>query len=206
MTELPDRIPEDSVATILARAAELDRSARETVGLDVIRAAALEAGISAGAVDRALAEYSATPAEVGPEVEAAGVEADERPRWRRWLGRIATPLKLGAAAFLGGILAGGIGEEPVLLLAWLAFVYLGVRLARRVRPSRRLRGFAVSMVLMTVAAMLGLGAVEANEDAIIAAFMTGPLLLVLGGVYIKLPRRRAAEGQVARGELTAPAR
>ena len=44
-------IPEERVAAILARAAELDRERKETISVDAIRAAALDAGISPVAVD-----------------------------------------------------------------------------------------------------------------------------------------------------------
>lgn len=53
-----EAIPEDRVAGILARAAELDRDRTETSSVDALRAAALEAGISQSALDVALAEYA----------------------------------------------------------------------------------------------------------------------------------------------------
>lgn len=53
---LPKNVPEERVAGILARAAELDR---QTIPLDALRSAAVEAGISAAAVDQAVAEYDA---------------------------------------------------------------------------------------------------------------------------------------------------
>ena len=54
--EKPQRIPEERVSAILTRAAELDRKVQESVELDAIRAAAVEAGISLSSVDRALEE------------------------------------------------------------------------------------------------------------------------------------------------------
>ena len=53
-TDPSNRIPEERVSAILKRAAELDRKVQESVELDAIRAAAVEAGISLSAVDRAL--------------------------------------------------------------------------------------------------------------------------------------------------------
>lgn len=203
------RIPEERVATILARAAELDRTARETVGLDVIRAAALEAGINEAAVDRALAEYAA-----GRTVEESAAEepAAEVPRWRRWLRKVTTPIMLGVGALALSSLLGSTGDggEPLMVVGWLAFVTVAIRLARRIRPSRRIRGYVVSMAFMTFGTLLGLGGVEADEDYLILFMMTGVVMLVAGGLFIKLRRRNRVGQERGRhataGELPSPVR
>ncbi|HEX9107496.1 MAG TPA: hypothetical protein VF832_09715 [Longimicrobiales bacterium] len=74
-----DRVPEESVEPILARAAELDRHKRETVSVDVLRSAALEAGISPDAVDRAVQEYSAGVTASGPEQQEPLVPRPAQP-------------------------------------------------------------------------------------------------------------------------------
>lgn len=207
LDESTGRIPEERVATILARAAELDRTARETVGLDVIRAAALEAGINDAAVDRALAGYAAGRT---AEESAVGEPAAEAPRWRRWLRTLTTPITLGVGALALSSLLGSTGEggEPLMVVGWLAFVTVAIRLARRIRPSRRIRGYVVSMAFMTFGTLLGLGGVEADEDYLIVFMVTGVVMLVVGGLFIKL-RRRAKVGdelgrRAAAGELPSP--
>lgn len=45
-TKINERIPEQRVAAILQRAAELDRGVVESMSLEAIRTAAIEAGIS----------------------------------------------------------------------------------------------------------------------------------------------------------------
>lgn len=79
----PDEpIPEERVASILARAAELDRDRRETSSVEALRLAALEAGISQTALDAALEEYVAkakppvtpeTPRTPGERNETLGI-------------------------------------------------------------------------------------------------------------------------------------
>lgn len=83
MSPAPDEpIPEERVAGILARAAELDRDRRESSTVDALRAAALEAGISQSALDAALDEYSARERAAGrsPARPATRPEEPEPPR------------------------------------------------------------------------------------------------------------------------------
>ena len=102
-------IPEERVPAILARAAELDR---QTISLDALRAAAIEAGISADALDQALAEYEtgvAAPAALRSDV------APQKPPvrgWRRWVGRISEPLKLGNLALVRGFIGAPAERLP----------------------------------------------------------------------------------------------
>lgn len=195
------RIPEDGVAEILARAAEIDRATRETVSVDALRTAAMEAGIGPAAIDAALEEYAAgTTAVVAPEprVEEAG---PERPpgRLRSFLGRLgrrlALPLKLAGIAFLVG-LAGAAGEGAV-LLGWGAWLVATAWLAWTLRPERKASPFALALVLMTVGLAVGFGAAEVDEDAIAMLFGVGLPLLVAGAAFIKvrLPRR-SRDGEV----------
>ena len=186
-----DPIPEDRVASILARAAELDRSRRETVSVDAIRTAALEAGISPDSVDRALEEYAAS-APPATRIEAAEPPRQRPPRLarvRRLLLRMAGPMKLGALAFVVG-LSGAAGEGAV-VIGWGAWLVVsGILIVKR-RPARRARGFILRMVVMTSALGLGFAAGEVDDEVIGTLFAVAAPLLVAGTLLIKvrLPRR-----------------
>jgi hypothetical protein len=54
-------LPEAVAKQILARAAQLDATERMSVSVGDLRTAAVEAGISAGALDRALSEITSVP-------------------------------------------------------------------------------------------------------------------------------------------------
>lgn len=192
-------IPEERVAGILARAAELDRDRRETFTVDAVRAAALDAGIGEAAVNAALAEYAAE------RVAARGrVEGEERtPRFarlRRWLGRAAqalrTPVRIGALFVVIG-LAGAAGEGPV-ILAWAGWFAYALWRAIRQRPTRRAAPFALTLVLMTFGLMFGFAMGDVDEDAIVALLPVGAALLAFGTLLIKLrlPRRAGADRRV----------
>ena len=187
MANTPGRIPEDRVPAILARAAELDRAVRESTGIDAIRAAALEAGISQAAVDRALDEYAAAELarESGNEEGEAGTGESFRRRWAR---RLRRPLTWGLAAFGLGIVGGLAGEEVMVVAGFVAFVVAAGRLALRLRPARRARGFIATLIPMTLRAMVGFGSVEGDEDVVIALLMVGIALLVSGTTLIKVRR------------------
>lgn len=183
------RIPEEQVAAILARAAELDRETRESFDLDAIRTAALEAGISRAAVDRALDEYVAdgTGFEVAPVVEPEDARREGRfRRLRRRLRRMAAPVLYGLTALGIGVFVGGADEEALYFVAFLGWlVFAGVQVWRR-RPSGRARGFLAIIALMTVGGMMGLGAANGDEDALIATMFAGVALMGYGTLYIKL--------------------
>lgn len=201
--QLPtDGIPEDRVATILTRAAEIDRTMRETISVDALRTAALDAGISPAAVDTALEEYAAGLVGAGP-----APEPERKPRvgrirgfFRRAARAMVEPLKLGAIAFGLGLL-GGTGEA-VFLIGYAGLLFMGWRLARKYRPARRARGFLGSMVVLTLGLVFGFAAGQVDEDVIAALFGLAIPLAIAGTLYIKvrLPKRWRA-----RGEIEAPA-
>lgn len=192
-------IPEDRVAAILARAAELDRERRETFTMDAIRTAAVDAGISLSAVDEALAEYAAgRVAPVAPPPQAR----EPKPRLRgvraffsRTGRALRTPVRLGALMFIFG-LAGAAGEGAI-AIGMATGVFLALRLIRRQRPLRRARPFLASLVFMTVGLALGFAVGEVDEDAIAATFAVAVPLLVLGTAVIKLrlPKRAGSRGE-----------
>src|SRR5437868_3398864 len=112
-----DRIPEERVGTILKRAAELDH---ETVSLDTLRNAALEAGISSEAVDRAIHEYAARIDAPKP--------APKPKRWKAWFRRGTDALKLGIlASVIGAVSTGFEALIPITAIAWIYYV---IKLAR----------------------------------------------------------------------------
>lgn len=187
-------IPEERVATILARAAELDRDSRETITVDAIRNAALDAGISTAAVDAALAEYVAGEVpEARPEKERGSRFDRVRSFFRRKAGRTASalkrPLKLAAFMFILG-LTGAAGEGGV-ILAIAGWLFLVGRLIFRHRPSRRIAPYAVGLIVMTIGGLLGFAAAEVDEDPIAVMATLGVILLVVGSAVVKLrlPRR-----------------
>ena len=77
----PDTLPESAVARLLARASELDAPRAAALDVAALRAAAVEAGISAHSFDAALAELRAA----GPGLP----DVRERPRWRSRLWALA---------------------------------------------------------------------------------------------------------------------
>jgi len=186
--ETTARIPEDRVAAILARAAELDRATRETMGTDVLRAAALEAGISPAAVDRALEEYAAGRATGSPApVGEAGSEA--AGRWRRWvgrLGRIVRPLALGGVALFTGVLIAevGAGGTPLLLIGLAAWAAYAVRVVRHRRRAGRAGGYIAAMAAIAVGGMIGFGG--GGGDLVELLLVTGLALTIGGTLAIKL--------------------
>lgn len=199
-----DRIPEDRVATILTRAAELDRSAPDTVGLDVIRAAAMEAGISAVAVDRALTEYVAGEA---PQTHAS--DRERQPRTGRgWVARLLRPVKHGAVALVAGALAGSVGEGagPLVAAGTAAFLYASWRLIRLYRPSRRMLGFQAAVAAMTLGAAGGFAAANSHYTVAEPLLMVGGVVILVGSIAIRVGPRRgqtsaAHLGQGAVGDL-----
>lgn len=201
-----DSIPEERVAAILARAAELDRHRKETLTVDAIRAAALDAGISADAVDTALEEYAAGQVMAGGRASRRRSERGRRfARVRHLLRRagaaLRTPLKLAGLFFVVG-LAGAAGEGAV-ILGWILWLVMAGRLVLKHRRARRATPFVVSLVLMTLGFMLGLAATDAvEEDPIVALVPVGLMLLAAGSAVIKLRLPRRA-GQAAGLEASA---
>ncbi|HUP87942.1 MAG TPA: hypothetical protein VM100_01185 [Longimicrobiales bacterium] len=121
-------VPEDRVATILQRAAEIERLPA-TVQPEMIRAAALEAGISPDAIDRALEEF----ATVGIQrAEPAPVPVEVQPkkslRSRIWK-KLTHPVGLIGIAILAGLAADQPEVTLILgvILLWLKLVFIGLR-------------------------------------------------------------------------------
>lgn len=196
------RIPEERVPEILTRAAELDRDRRETITVDAIRAAALDAGISASAVDAALAEYAQGEDVVLPTESVREKEprfGRVRGFFRRAASALKSPLKLAGAFFVIG-LTGAAGEGAVVIAA-LAWAFLTGRMVWKFRPARRARPFVLRLVLMTVALGLGFAVGEVDEDAIGVLFGFAVPALVAGCAIIKirLPRRFRARGELQAG-------
>lgn len=196
-TQLPSQgIPEDRVAAVLARAVEIDRTTRETVTVDALRAAAIDAGISVDALDTALAEYAA--GEVGPVAAPAPPAAGHKRRFARvraLFARVAGPLKLAALGLGLGILA-GIGEGAF-VLGFGALVFVAGRLTVRFRPARRARGYLLRVVLMAVGLASGMGFALVDEGVIVTLFPVTLALLIAGAAVIKVRFRSS--------ELEAPA-
>lgn len=196
-----DRIPEERVPGILARAAELDRDRRETHTIDAIREAALDAGISRSAVDAALEEYTtglaSRPVRVKEPDEPKRRSGRVRSFFSRAVSALKTPAKLAGIFFLLG-LAGAAGEGMV-VIGWAAWLLMTVRLVMKHRPARKAAPLVLGLVAMTVSLALGMAAGEVDEDAVAMLFAVGAPLLVAGSAIIKirLPRRfRGTAGEL----------
>ncbi len=190
----PQNIPEERVAAILARAAELDR---QTITLDTLRAAALEAGISAVAVDQALAEYAASG--VQPTAIAREVARNAPPArsWRYWLKKIVEPLKLGALALAIGIL--GAADESLATIAVCWLIGMGGYLAWRDRGTGSAVRFQVNALVMSVVMFVGMLGANGDEDALgfVAGFALA--LLILGTLIIHFAGEGEAQDKVTAG-------
>lgn len=192
-SSIVDRIPEDRIPAILARAAELDRDRRETITVEAIRNAALDAGISPAAVDAALEEYAAKASDaIAPETE--------RREQRSWFDRtrgffrnaaaaLKTPLKLGGAFVLAGLTA--VVGEPLVVIGCLAWLAVAILLVRKHRPARRAAPYVLGLVFMTCGFGAGLGIAGVDDDLIGILFSLALPLLAVGALVIKarLPRR-----------------
>ena len=187
-------VPEDRVATILARAAELDRTATPTVGTEAIRTAAIEAGISASAVDRALEEYASSSLPALPLAAPEEQPEGNQPKWRRWVSRVKRPLTLGLLSLVSGALIGG-AEEIGVVLAFVAFpaalFYLTREVIRR-RQTRAAKGFVAALLAITLGAFFGVALVNGDEDLMASILVAGLMLLPVGVLGIKVRRRRKA--------------
>lgn len=187
-----ERIPEQRVAAILQRAAELDRGVGESMALEAIRTAAIEAGISSESVDRALAEFSADEM---PEPPVVTVAEPRTPRniVKRWLGLMSEPLKFGSLGLVLGLTA-VIGEAgpiiPIFALATAAF-----HLIRRDRPTAQALKFALAFTAMSVWTSFGMIAVEADEDLVASVIVLCGMVLATGTMAIKFIARRRPEAE-----------
>ena len=183
-------IPEERVPGILARAAELDR---QTISIDALRAAAIEAGISADALDQAISEYEAGvapvmfPGDVAPQPRARG--------WRRWLRRVAEPLKFGALALVLGLIGAGDTGLATVAICWL--IGTAGYLAWRDRGVRNAARFQVNAVVMTGLMFFGLAGAGGDEDAIGFLVLFGLALLVLGTLIVHFGGEREEQGEAA---------
>ena len=179
---LPKNIPEERVPAILARAAELDR---QTISIDALRAAALEAGISASAFEEALAEY----AQAGNAPLPAAREVVPEPRrrgWRYWVSRVVEPLKLGALALFIGILGTRDVTMATVAICWL--IGTSGYLAWRDRGRGNAGRFQASTLVMSAMMFLGLASIGGDQHALayvlaftIALMIFGTLIVHFGG-------------------------
>lgn len=178
-----DGIPEDRVALILARAAELDK-ADGTVGFDAIRNAAIEAGISSAAVDQALEEYMATARL--PAVETAVVSEVPTPisRWDRWRQKLGRTVEFGVLGFALG-LPPAI-EIEFIVFSLLAYGLIAARLIWNARPSRKARGFQTATAALTFGMCLGLISATADGEVAATMVLVGVMVIAAGTLAIKM--------------------
>lgn len=174
MPNTPDHLPEESWQRILARAAELDAREGATLPVGELRRAALEAGISATAFDRALEEL---PAE--PRAPKAGLlHAIARPAVTlgAFWGSLAI---LARAAFFMG--AGWQVRAGVNLVALAIGIAVGRRIGAR-RTAIYLLGVAASQGALLLVRLVW-GAASAQGTAInwlaLAAGVGGAMLATM---------------------------
>lgn len=180
------RIPDDHVAAILKRASELDRQPA-ALTVDMLRESALEAGIGAAAVDRAVTEYLARHGDVVQQPAAV------RPpvSWRGIRARLAQPL-LAAFAALGIGLAGAIDERFVVagVVAWIA---ASAALVLRDRQHADARGFQFTTAAAASGLFAGFLTAGGGFDGLVGIAATGIVLLLAGTAAIRLDARGSAE-------------
>lgn len=174
-------IPEASVAKILARAAELDRIA-PTVQMDVLRAAAMEAGISADAIERALEEFATGDVPVPAPI--AEPEPKRAPFWKRVLSKLAHPVALFALSFtIGGI---ATDAEFFIFVGFMLLIGLATRTAWRARSVKDIGSYAAIVFALAWGFGLGMGAGNGDEDAIATYAVTSIFMMVSGLAFIYL--------------------
>jgi hypothetical protein len=184
----PKTIPEEKVAALLARAAELDR---QVLTLDAVRSAALEAGISERAFDAAVAEFEGVAMPSVPKGAVANRPALLN-RVMRWYQKITEPILLGVISFGCGMLAGR--AEPLMLIGLVAWVAIIGRLALRGRDERSSGIFQVSTILTTLGLIAGFDTVHgyfAGPERLSVIALMGVAMFVLGTLFIHL---RGARG------------
>jgi hypothetical protein len=173
-----DRVPEERVAAILKRAAELDRKVRETVDRDAIRTAAVEAGIRLESVELALDEYEAGLVDSPPVAVAAEQPQPAGGFFRRWARRLVDPVMIGGLGLVTGWLT-ALGEAGF-FIPLIALIFVGGRIVLRDRPSHSARAFVRTFSGMALAVLFGALMVEADED-LIAFLVTAAVTLLAGG-------------------------
>ena len=171
---LPKHIPEERVPGILARAAELDR---QTIPLDTLRSAAIEAGISGAALDQALAEFNAGGVQPASQPLVTG-----KSGWRRWLGRIIEPVKFGALAFIVGILGARDASLATVAVTWL--IATAGYLAWRDRGAGIATRFQVNTLVMCAMLFAGLAGASGRQDTLGFVAIISIALLVLGTLIV----------------------
>jgi hypothetical protein len=182
-----EAISEGKAARVLDRAVRLDALRRGTVSVAELREAALEAGISPEAFERALAEVRAG------DVGGAMVEGSERPGWMKALYRNRTLARGGlflAAALLGfvGNALGEGGLETVFIGGLVGVLALAVRR----RPDRQVLEFELDLGVLWFGLTLALMAGSRFDDADVISVTTLLALLgaSLGGLLASgFPRR-----------------
>lgn len=183
------RIPEDRVATILARAVDIDRTTRETISVDALRTAALDAGISASALETALEEYASASVPADPADEPTRERPRRFGRFRAFLRKLVSPLRLGGIAFGVGMLA-ALGQGTIAIAVGLWGIMV-VRLVLRYRPARRARGYVAHLALMTLGLTLGLAAGGLGDGSLVLMVPLGLAALLAGVAIVKVRLRRA---------------
>ena len=169
-------IPEDKVANLLARAAELDH---QLISVDTLRSAALEAGISASAVDQAIAEYQAgasratLPRDVATKTTGNG--------WRAWLRKAWPVAKLAALGLTLGVFGGM--EDGLIALSLTATSGLAIFLARRARHHDA-SDFQLKTTVLTITLAVGFHLVAADGEISGLLMFVGILQLLLGSLFI----------------------
>ena len=167
-------IPEDKIAGVLARAAELDN---QFVSIDALRSAAIEAGIGEKAVDQAIAEYEAG-------VNHAVIMRDVAPAkrgWRGWLRKAWPVARLAALGLTLGIFGGM--EEGLIALSLTATCGLTIFLARRARPHEA-PDFQLETTVLTITLATGYQLTSANGEISGLLMFVGILQLLLGSLFI----------------------
>jgi hypothetical protein len=184
----PSRITEDTAALVLERAAELDASHGREVLVKDLREAALEAGISPAAFERALGELASALDEPREHPDRPLSEVGDSPAnpWSHRMRVLAGGLSLGLLAVVLNGVIGGAGIMFAFLLG--LFAAIGLMLERKGKSG--VLDFEVDLLMLwiglTLLVIVTQG--EGADEFLAFSTMLGAVTALFGGAVVALRR------------------
>jgi len=184
-------LTDDKAALLLDRAAKLDAQGGR-VSIAELRHVAMEAGISADAFERALAEISSPRGESGPP---APLGTDSSHRTAPWYSRLTTPIQRtgifltgSALAFLSQTFISDVGmdSEPVMIFTLAVAGLMVAWAAVTKRQNRKLLDFEVDLGVLWTAMTFWIMVLNPEEvGAVLEVMMpAGFLASLVGGLIV----------------------
>lgn len=194
----PDQVTEESAALVLERAAQIDVAGGRRVKVSELREAALEAGISPDAFERAIAEIreAAAPLAVAGRSATASHATEEEGADEASVPAVVYRAGLlGVGAAIGGLAlllsdAAGLGDAGVFFSLFVAFL-VAVGLVRHRRPKRALFDFEMDLAMLWtgVTFLLMLSDPGFAGEILAIMGMIGAAAAAVGGALVALPWR-----------------